>query len=60
MTPGHSKDICFLWLQITRSDTGAIIKWKVSLVIADGHFNLQGFMGQHTASLQRVYSQRIS
>ena len=38
-------DQAFLNLQITRSDIRSHIKLAVSLVIADGHFNLpQGFV----------------
>ena len=33
----------FFNLQITRSDTRPHIKWAVSLLIADGHFNLPVF-----------------
>ena len=33
---------CFLCLQIARSDIRPQVKWAVSLVIADGHFNLLG------------------
>ena len=45
---GHSVScmtIPFLTLQMTRADIRPHIQWAVSLVIADGHFNLpQGFV----------------
>ena len=45
MTLGTSMDILFSMLENHQKDTRPQLKWTVSLVIADGHFNLpQGFV----------------
>ena len=58
----HHKTSSFLYLQITRSDNRQHVKLAVSLMIADGHFDLPlGFvyMGNllTTLSALRISSQ---